>query len=72
MAQQPSWEESSKNRRILLSIAIYAMGIEAMRELLSSDRINGYTTIGRQEAKDNITTWTTDYTTALLIHLLKW
>lgn len=54
-----------QNRDIFKRALLYAMGIEAMRELLSSDRINGYTTIGRQEAKDNITAWTTDYTTAL-------
>lgn len=54
-----------QNRDVFKRALLYAMGIEAMRELLSSDRINGYTTIGRQEAKDNITAWTTDYTTAL-------
>lgn len=54
-----------QNREVFKRALLYAMGIEAMRELLSSDRINGYTTIGRQEAKDNITAWTTDYTTAL-------
>jgi hypothetical protein len=54
-----------QNRELFKRALLYAMGIEAMRELLSSDRINGYTTIGRQEAKDNITAWTTDYTTAL-------
>lgn len=54
-----------QNREVFKRALLYAMGIEAMRELLSSDRINGYTTISRTEAKDNITAWTTDYTTAL-------
>lgn len=55
-----------QNKQLFKRAYLYALGIEAMRELISSDRINDYTTLNRNEAKDNITLWKEDYDNSLM------
>lgn len=54
-----------QNKDLFKRAYLYALGIEAMREVISSDRINQYTTIGIDTAKENITIWTADYSNSL-------
>jgi len=55
-----------QNKSLFKRAYLYALGIEAMRELISSDRINDYTTLNRNEAQENIKLWKEDYDNSLM------
>lgn len=54
-----------QNKSLFKRAYLYALGIEAMRELISSDRINDYTTLNRNEAQENMKMWKEDYDDSL-------
>lgn len=54
-----------QNKDLFKRAYLYALGVEAMREVVSSDRINQYTTIGIDTAKENEVKFENDYKNAL-------